>query len=51
MLEDVLLRVQEDVKVREVEALVEHLLDLFLRLGWQLATINIFTELGVVVDL
>ena len=51
LLEDVLLRVEEDVKVREVEALVKHFLDLFLCLGRQLATINIFSELGVVVDL
>jgi hypothetical protein len=50
LLENVLLRVEEDVKVREVETLVEHLLDLFLGLGRQLASINIFPELGIIVD-
>jgi hypothetical protein len=49
LLEDVLCGVQENVEVREVEALVNHLLDLLLGLGRELATIYVFAFLWVVV--
>jgi len=46
-----LLAVKQDVKVSKVESLVDHLLDLFLGLRGQLASINPLALKRVIVDL
>lgn len=45
------LRVEKDVEVGKMEALINHLLNLFLSFGREFATINIFAFFGVVVNL
>ena len=50
-LENVLLAVEQDVKVCEVKSLINHLLDLFLSLWREFASIDPLAPLRIVVDL
>lgn len=46
-----LLAIEKNVEGREVEPLINHFLDLFLGLGWQLAAVHPLSSLGVIVNL
>ena len=51
LLKDVLLRVEENIEVGKVEALINHLLNLFLSFGREFPSINPFAFLRVIVYL
>lgn len=50
LLEDMFLRVEENIKVCEVEPLIYHFLNLFLSFGREFSTIDVFTLPVIIVD-